>query len=76
MTGEFSVPYRIRLRKKGERDYRDVGDVRLDATPRYHSRMMIEIRGGVAVGRVTNIVVHRSTMRGAKPVDIVHIDEV
>ena len=59
------MPYRIRLRKKGESDYQDVGDIQFDVTPRYKARLTIEVGAGVVVGRVANIVLHRPMMVGA-----------
>jgi hypothetical protein len=70
------MPYRIRLRKKGESDYQDVGDIQFDVTPRYKARLTIEVGAGVVVGRVANIVLHRPMMVGATTIDTVYVNEI
>jgi hypothetical protein len=48
----------------------------LDVTPRYKARLTIELRAGVIVGRIENIVRHRAIKQGATSLDTVYLNEI
>ncbi len=70
------MPYRVRLRKRGEANYHDIGELQPGLTPRHSATLTIEVGAGVIVGRIANVVRHRVTEDGSATVDTVYVNEV